>query len=525
MAAPNTTDPAILTPSKSADEQRAAKEQALASLRSWQQFWKLTQIVAVIIYAIAILIALPLLLSTYGSHTLAQGTPVPTLAPATGSAGNAPATQDDVERLIAWAERVSQSAAEATSGANTVLGAIQALGVLITGVTVIVAIAVGVASFAGYRRVTDLERDLTERAKTLISESDERADVFEARVDKRADALEARLNAQVSQLEALLQKLAPYESKLETFNQQADQVQRMERTFTDTFQGLVQQSKDSLEALNLLQIGLKEFNNRNKVLAIRQLTKAYEVSPDHQAVTYILGELLTRSDEQGDLERGIAILEIALQRDPNNPSVNAALGYAHRLLGDRAGSDLGLPEPTRIEKRDNFYDKALGYYEKVIHERVLYDITGDSAFGGLAGLYKRRGRPGDLETAIYWYTRIADMTPGRSYPLNNLALLHDEAGNYDKSLEVFNASMRIAQRNLQANQYDQWSCFDLITASTALNASNDAEFYLSHAIRLTPTKGDVSKLRDGLNGLREVAEREELRQAIIQRIVEWTNNL
>lgn len=465
----------------------------------------------------------------------AMGTPIPTVLPrptlaVTAPAGpSAPAPRDDaqIQNLIDWAERTNQSAADSISSANTVLGAVQGLGVLISIVTGLIAVAAGAAGLFGLRRLSKLDQEL----------------------DKRTEALDAQLNA-----------LEPYLPLLTDFNTKAKQLAVLEKRIEDEVVRLKKESTDSLEASALLQIGLKEFGYGNRKVAIEKIRKAHALDKTNRAINYSLGELLIRANEDVLLREGIKLLkdvhkqdeeerklneEARKQRellirdakdmlpregikvvedihkpdeeDGQDPSVNAAIGYAYRVLGDLELDK--FPEAERLvqSKSNRNYTKALIHYlrAKQNSDEFLRDITGESVFGGLAGLFKRCG---ELDNALEWYEKIAKTTPGSSYPVINIALIYDQQKKYDDANTKFQKARKIAKRNFDLVDSDHFAAFDVVTASVALNDGTEAHEYLTKALDLDPSVHNLKKLEDSLQAMPYVEDRQKLRLDILSRI-------
>ena len=189
--------------------------------------------------------------------------------------------------------------------------------------------------------------------------------------------------------------------------------------------------------------------------ALETLKQAHNADPESALVRYFLGDIMVR---QGDLDEGIGHLQAARERLTNFYDVDVAYAYALRMQGDRYGT---------IEERDIYYAQAKAIFLQVAQERPrLQDISGESAFGALAGLYRREG---NLREAIRWYERAREATPQNSYPINNLALCYFALGDAEKARQYFEQSLAMARSRQTLVPMDYYSRFDVITARLGLH--------------------------------------------------------
>jgi tetratricopeptide (TPR) repeat protein len=120
----------------------------------------------------------------------------------------------------------------------------------------------------------------------------------------------------------------------------------------------------------------------------------------------------------------------------------------------------------------------------------LVDDDGESWWGSLGGLYRRRGQ---VQQAIFAYERAAEVTPHSSYPFSNLALLYMQTDNRDKMMATFKRVERLAYGETQADVDNYWAYADLLTAKLALGKADDAQHALTSVLDLAP-KGSAHVL-------------------------------
>ncbi|MCU0466083.1 MAG: hypothetical protein MUF38_16130 [Anaerolineae bacterium] len=138
----------------------------------------------------------------------------------------------------------------------------------------------------------------------------------------------------------------------------------------------------------------------------------------------------------------------------------------------------------------------------------MLDISGESAFGALAGLFKRQG---NYKGAAKYYEHCLSISPRSSYAANNLGLLYYRWGEriglkpeeaLEKAREYFQQSKANALYAVKLSSADYWRFFDLITAGTVLNEPfDDIEGHITQVFNRKPLKTDVDKLLGGLEEL------------------------
>jgi DNA-binding winged helix-turn-helix (wHTH) protein/tetratricopeptide (TPR) repeat protein len=176
--------------------------------------------------------------------------------------------------------------------------------------------------------------------------------------------------------------------------------------------------------------------------ARRSIERALELSPDHPEAHLTYGRLL---DALGDLDRGLAAKQKALERDPDSPRVTLeiALSYWNQRRYDDviawATRALGM-DPRHLLAREYL---AGAYLMKGDHDRHLAEsITHGETHGVPADLltrlketYARGGRAGVVRYAL------ESSSKGHRMPEMQLALLHGEAGEMDEAFRHLSAAI------------------------------------------------------------------------------------
>lgn len=251
-------------------------------------------------------------------------------------------------------------------------------------------------------------------------------------------------------------------------------------------------------ALSLLPVGERQYRAQDYTGALDTYLRALELDPDNAIIHYRLGYVYSQS---GDLDRAQEHLTRSQALDPGFPSAMAALGYVYRRMGDRM-------EPG--VERDIIYNKAEQNFLRALDlSPKLMDEDGESWWGALGGLYRRRGQ---VDQAISAYERGTKVTPHSSYPFSNLALLYLQTHNRQRMIETYKRVERLAWGEVQAEVDNYWAYADLITARLALGKVAEAEEVLELGLDAAPADSPytLESLVDTLTRLAEVLEPDEV---------------
>ncbi len=225
-------------------------------------------------------------------------------------------------------------------------------------------------------------------------------------------------------------------------------------------------------ALSLLPLGERQYRAQDFDGAIQTYKRALDLA-DNNPVTHLrIGYVYTQS---GKLEEARYHLNRAMEIEPNFPNAMAALGYVHRRIGEKM--------PDGLEK-DAMLNEGEGHIIQALRiSPMLIDDDGESWWGSLGGLYRRRGQ---VDQAINAYERAALITPHSSYPFSNLALLYMEKEDREKMLATFKRVERLAAAETQAEVDNYWAYADLLASQLALGKAGEAEHALRSVIDIAP---------------------------------------
>jgi tetratricopeptide (TPR) repeat protein len=340
----------------------------------------------------------------------------------------------EMRALAAEARIHAEDAGRYAEDASSFLGIFEALGLSVT---------VGGALLAafGVLRLLSAQSELTKTRDEVVKELGEIRQQFE-------------------------QDLRSKEAELDMLNQQLRmQAEASTRAAAETT------SRATL-ALSLLPLGERQYRAQDFDGAIQTYKRALELD-DRNPVTHLrIGYVYTQS---GKLEEARFHLNRAMDIEPNFPNAMAALGFVHRRIGEKLPP--GLDKDAMLNEGEGHMIQAL----KI--SPMLIDDDGESWWGALGGLYRRRGQ---IDQAIYAYERAAEITPHSSYPFSNLALLYMEKENREKMMATFRRVERLADGETQAEVDNYWGYADLLTSRLALGKTDEAEHALQSVIDIAP---------------------------------------
>jgi tetratricopeptide (TPR) repeat protein len=385
------------------------------------------------------------------------GTPAPATAlpPAPTEANN------EAARILERADRASADAMRAMDTVNAMLAFIQASGLLL-------AVLGSVAAFFGLRTLFDYRSKLTE-AQNLLGNLQEIATTASTR-QAEMQSLRTDIQMRIAELDSL----------------NADLEKRTRSNLTE----MLSMGTQSVRALEKTQLGQQQFSIGNLRQARDTFLEAVTLAPDSRVVHYFLGDVYLRL---GELEKGIAQLKLGGAGDPAYPWATVSYAYATRLLGDA--------QNTQAD-RDRYYAEAEQLFLATFKDAPeLLDLSGESAYGALAGLYRRRKMYGQ---ALHYYEHVSKVTPQNSYPLNNLGILNYMMGHKEKAKQYFREALEIAVEKLSMRRNDIWSWVDRITAEIVLEQDlNQIQDHLSAVFGLGVN--GWAALPKFLSGLEEIA--------------------
>jgi tetratricopeptide (TPR) repeat protein len=366
-------------------------------------------------------IAATLCLLTLVSPVLAQDTPPPT-------------PDDALTQALDAAERAEEAAhiTEIYAGqAADFLGIFEAVGLIVAVLDILITVLAVVGGFIGLSRLASAQSELTAARERFEREFGDMRERYEMLVSEK----EAELNQVRQQLE-----------------RNAD--------------------KANL-ALSLLSVGESQYKSQDFAGAIDIYERALELDEDNPIIHYRLGYVYTQS---GNLEQARQALTRALDIEAGFPPALAALGYVYRRIGEKM--EVGIERDMMLNQAESKLLEALNLSPKLV------DDDGESWWGSLGGLYRRRGQIGE---AIEAYRQAAKVTPKSSYAFANLALLYMQQNNREAMIDTYKRVEQLAGGEVQADVDNYWAYADLLTAKLALGKYNEVESVLASVFQTVPT--------------------------------------
>lgn len=362
--------------------------------------------------------------------------------------GSAPMGASEAQFILTRAE-------DAVDAASLVLTFLEGASVL-AGIILVGAGIFGITSIQDLRHDTEaIKQEVLTQLAQAQHDLNERVDVAQRELFQKAE--------QLASLEAEL------ENSIEKNSQRIDEQINLAN----------KQARLSFEALSYHVMAQRLAREDNIDAAISACREAHELDPDNMSNNYLLGTLLLKKNL---LEEAVLHLteayDAALQDSEtvSTPS-QAALGLALRKQGDLESVD--------VFERNRLYNQAENYLLEVVqHDPHLLTEDGESYFGVLGSLYRRQGRTQD---AIEAYERAAAVTPRRSYPFINLAMLCLAAGEEARANHYRQAAEQKAARMLDDRPDHYWARHDMALAQYLKQDIDRALQSFEEAIELSPS--------------------------------------
>lgn len=387
-------------------------------------------------------------------------------------------TPDPAAALYQESTRTLDEARNAVEMAYNLLGLFEALSLAVTvGGVVLTAF--------GLTRFTTARNELTETRKRV----EEEIKTYRERIESEITARETELKALRDELQA---------------------ASRRDRESTSK----------ALLASALIPLGERQYRASDYTGALNTYNRAVELDPDNPVVNQRLAYVYTHS---GELDQARVHYERAIAREHDFAPALAGLGFVYRRLGERVEREL-----NRLNKSSNSYrdkqierDLLMNRAEDLLLQALrisprLVDDDGESWWGVLGGLYKRRGQ---IDQAIDAYQNATQVTPQSSYGFGNLALLYMKQHRREEMIRTYQRVEQIASKEADAEQGNFWGYADLITSSFAVGKIEQARAALPIAISIAPIdspymlEGLVETLRE-LSSVLETDQDAPIRAAI-----------
>ncbi|XWX04228.1 tetratricopeptide repeat protein [Aggregatilineales bacterium SYSU G02658] len=376
-------------------------------------------------------------------------------------------TPAQLENAVLRAEMAAALAEQNINIAASLLNVFEGVALALTaGVTVggIVLGVFGIRSIQDTRRVS---RELREEAAQLRQQ-------FEQEINKR---------------EALLEQLR----------------QRIEMTAQETTDSLQRRTDDALSAIAILEQGELQFKAADYEGAVSAYEKALMLDPSNPFIHQRLGYVYT---QLGEIDKASLHYQTAYNARPDDPAALAGVGFVIRRIAEKMPG--GVEQEIKFVEAEAYLLKALALSPKLV------DDDGESWWGVLGGLYRRRGM---IDKAIEAYERATRVTPQSSYGFSNLALLYVKKGQTERMQSTYELVEKIAAKEAGAANSSYWSYADLLVARLALGKQDQALDDLEVALSIVPSNSAwmLEGLRETLLDLSQYVDTP--RRAGIQRAV------
>ncbi|MBL8145012.1 MAG: tetratricopeptide repeat protein [Anaerolineae bacterium] len=359
--------------------------------------------------------------------------------------GRAELAADRAEVAADQASFALEAANAAVERADSMLNQFQTLEAVVSIIGFALTALLIIGGLVGLNRLSSAGKEVT----SLHHELDEQ--IAEAKASARAEIDAARLEAREEMQAAKAQldgELARRQQELETLRESAQTI----RT----------EAARARLASALLPLGEQQYKAADLEGAIATYERALELDDRNPVTYYRLGYVYNRI---GQFDRALEQLAEALDIDKDFLPAKAAIGYTYRRMAE------ALPDGDN--QRELLFAEAEHRLRDALDQQTtLMDDDGESWWGSLGGLYKRRGQS---ELAKDAYRRACKVTPHSSYPFINLAALEMKDGNRDAMTRAFQHVERVARAETQAQAGNYYGLADLMTAQLALGKTAEAQ--------------------------------------------------
>lgn len=331
--------------------------------------------------------------------------------------------------------------------ANDAVNSAELVLSFLEGASVIITVAIAAAALVGLSSINELREAVDETENELL---------------RRVEAAEDRLKEREQRLTSMEDLIAEAEKRIDSLVEE-----RLQQVFADTESARRQSA--SLARHSLAEQLMRE---RNIDAALHACEDAYRLDPQNYANNYLYGMLLI---EKGRFNAAVEKLTEALQEEPDFTPALAALGLANRRVGDQTDDR---------RERNEYYNIAESKLLAAIEaDGNLLTHDGESYYGTLGSLYRRTGR---IDDALDSYRRAAEITPRRSYPFINLAMLYMQQGEDQLRDQNLLIAERNAMRRLADTPTDYWALYDMGLIHLIRGEVEKARQLFREAIDFTP---------------------------------------
>ena len=368
-----------------------------------------------------------------------------------------PGLPDLVASAEAAAARAELAAINAEKGLDRSFELLNLFEVFGAVFTLLIPVLALVAGFFGLRRLQQLNKEVDDAMR--------RFEDIEGMAEKMLDA-----RLQVQEIAQLVTKaLTEIEARTESLSSMREST-RLE--LLELREQLERSTSNAVLALSFLPLGESQYKSGDFKGAIDIYQRALKLDTMNPIINYRLGYAYTQS---GRLEEAERYLQAALAIEADFAPALATLGYVYRRRGEKM--EEGIERIIMLNLAEKNLARALELSPKLV------DADGESWWGSLGGLFRRRG---ETDRAIYAYTQASIVTPNSSYVFSNLALLYMQKNDRLKMIETYEKVEKLAADEAQADINNYWAYNDLVTSRLALGMIPEAEKALDRVFTTTP---------------------------------------
>ncbi len=268
-----------------------------------------------------------------------------------------------------------------------------------------------------------------------------------------------------------------------------EETRQREEAFASLQGALEKSTGDATRALSFLPLGERQYRSGDLRGARAIYERALQLDPRNPVINYRMGYACSQT---GALDEAESFLRQALASEPDFAPALASLGYVYRRRAEQLPQ--GVERARAINEAERHLTQALALLPNLV------DDDGESWWGSLGGLYRRRGQ---TQEAVHAYREAARVTPASSYAYVNLALLGMQQDGADAMRDTWRQAQQLAAAETRADVDNYWGYADLVTTSLALGEKGQAEEALTSFFRTIPEEASQvpQVLRDSLEQL------------------------
>ena len=340
------------------------------------------------------------------------------------------ALQTEQAAILEEMQAIRDRVTEAEDRAFNLLGLFEAFGI-------VVGVVIGAAGFVGLAQIRSTQLELSSARERVEAEARSFSTRFDEEIGKR-------------------------EAELEVLRSEITRTAAEER----------QSTSQALLANSLIPLGERQYKTGDYTGALNTYNRALELDARNPVVHQRLGYVYTAN---GDLEMARYHYEKAIALEENFAPALAGLGFVYRRFSEQL--EEGIERTRMLNKAEHLLLQALSLSPKLV------DDDGESWWGVLGGLYKRRGQ---IDDAILAYEQATSVTPQSSYGAGNLALLYMRKQDIPRMMQIYERVEQIAEHEAHQEQGNFWGFADLIVSRYALGKNKLAEDTLPMALDIAP---------------------------------------